>query len=691
MQFATIDDKYEIRGTIGSGGMGVVYEAYQSGIDRIVALKVLTYAPADDPADWMRFEREAIALSRLSHPNIVQFHAYGIWTGVPYIAMERLHGDSLGEKLAEPENRHGLDPRLALQAARSICSALQHAHEQGICHRDIKPSNAILIKGDADEQVKLIDFGLAKLTGVDGQQKLTQTGNALGSVLYMSPEQCVGKPVDGRTDIYGLGCLLYHCLTGEAPFVAENGVAVMFQHLNEPISSAADWHRLAPSVQAVLQKCLAKKATERYVDAAELDGDLKKLLESEEQLVTTFDGTRAAPVSRNGTRRKSPLMFVAGLATAGLIIGLVNLMQSGKQPDQTTELTAQSVDDTLDEKLKRMTNASIAHRIGFAADSNGDFTVSGPMLAKANELLDADPKKCDDTTAYEIKADYARILRRNRDYENAHRILLEAVPYSQKLPIERQCQVLIDLSAIARDRGDRKAAIEYSDKNLALFEQLLRENAQHPAKALYSKYTEALGEAANAYEMDAHFKEAEPLRRKAVAYARRQDQGVLLLNTLCALSATLNNEQNPKEAMAVMDIWRATTDNTGNMGNAVEDTTAERAAGLRWLAQLKRETGDINGSCESLQDALALAETLPPLRKTQACADIYKSLAFHYYFNNQIAEGERAEAEAIKCFKLCNSAWLDDVQTEFALAKKQALKRARSVVPATTRNANNKS
>ncbi len=688
MQFATIDDKYEIRGTIGSGGMGVVYEAYQSGIDRTVALKVLSYAPADDPADWMRFEREAIALSRLSHPNVVQFHAYGIWRGVPYIAMERLHGDSLRDKLAEPENRHGIDARFALQIARSICSALQHAHEQGICHRDIKPSNVILIKGDADGQVKLIDFGLAKLTGVDGQQKLTQTGNALGSVMYMSPEQCVGQPVDGRTDIYGLGCLLYHCLTGEAPFVAENGVAVMFQHLNEPISSAPDWHRLAPSVQAVLQKCLAKKAKERYTDAAELDADLRKLLESGVPLVTTFDGTHAASVRRHGARRKSPLMIAAGLAIAGLIVGLANVMQSGKQPEPTAELTAQSVDDTLEEKLKRMTNAKIAHRVGFAADTHGDFNESGPMLAKANELLDADPKKYDVTTACDIKLDYARILRRNRDYGNAHRILLEAVPYSQKLLIERQCRILTELSATARNRGDRKAAIEYSDKNLALFEQLLRENAQHPAKALYSKYTEALGEAANAYEMDAHFNEAEPLRRKAVDYARRQDQGILLLNALCALSATLNNEQKPKEAMAVMDIWQATPDSTTN---TVEDMTAERAAGLRWLAQLKRETGDIKGGYKSLQDALALAETLPPLRKTQACADIYKSLAIHYYFNNQIAEGERAEAESIKCFKLCNSAWLDDVQKQFALAKKQALKRVRRVVPATASDASNKS
>lgn len=689
MQFATIDDKYEIRGTIGSGGMGVVYEAYQSGIDRIVALKVLTYAPADDPADWMRFEREAIALSRLSHPNIVQFHAYGIWSGVPYIAMERLHGDSLREKLAEPENRHGLDPRLALQTARSICSALQHAHKQGICHRDIKPSNVILIKGAADGQVKLIDFGLAKLTGVDGQQKLTQTGNALGSVMYMSPEQCVGKPVDGRTDIYGLGCLLYHCLTGEAPFVAENGVAMMFQHLNEPISSAADWHRLAPSVQAVLQKCLAKKATERYVNAAELDGDLKKLLESEEQLVTTFDGTRAASVSRNGARRKSPLLFVAGLAIAGLIIGLVNLMQSGKQPDQTTELTAQSVDDTLEERVKRLTNASLAHRVGFAADTNGDYKTSVAMLSKANELLDAAPKKYDASTAFEIKVDYARALRRKRDYESAQKILTQAISYAQKLPIEQQSHVFLDLSATARDLGDRKAAIEYSNKNLALLDQLLRESAQHPAKPLYTKYCEALAEAAFAYELNGHPSEAEPLRRKAVMYARQQDRTVLLLSTLCSLATTLNYEHKPKEAMAVMEEWLATKDINGT--DTPDEIKAERAAGLQYLAQLKRQMGDRKSAYNALQEARALAQTLPEMSRNQSFSDIYKSMAFYYYAADQIAEGDRARAESVKYFKLCNSSWLEDTQVQFDFARNAALKRIKPFVPATARDASNKS
>lgn len=208
-----IDDRYEIRRTIGCGGMGVVYEAYQHGLERNVALKLLTASCNQDALDLARFEREALTLSKLRHPNVVQFYAYGIWQNMPYIAMELLHGHSLQENLSRNEP---MQPNEALRILIEVCEALNYAHAKGIFHRDIKPSNVILADGGGT--AKLIDFGLARLVSTAPMQKLTQTGMAIGSVLYMSPEQCAGRPADARSDIYSLGCVMHHCLTGVPPF-----------------------------------------------------------------------------------------------------------------------------------------------------------------------------------------------------------------------------------------------------------------------------------------------------------------------------------------------------------------------------------------------------------------------------------------------------------------------------------------
>lgn len=274
-----IDGKYEVRRAIGSGGMGVVYEAYQQDMDRMVALKLLT-AVDEDPEEYSRFLREARVLNQLSHPNIVQFYAYGVWQGCPYIAMEEVHGQSLHQLIVDSDT--GIDPALAFEIAIQICDGLESAHSQSLIHRDIKPSNIILTSktdsgAGAVPKVKLIDFGLARMTGVEAAQKITKTGVAIGSVNYMSPEQCVGKAVDARTDIYSLGCVLYQCLIGEPPFAADNGVEVMFQHLQEPISSAVGWNRLSTQQQQVIAKCLAKNVKHRYQSVSELAQDLQDL------------------------------------------------------------------------------------------------------------------------------------------------------------------------------------------------------------------------------------------------------------------------------------------------------------------------------------------------------------------------------------------------------------------------------
>ncbi len=284
-----IDDKYEVICSIGMGGMGVVYEARQLALGRVVALKLLSFVSSDFKEEVARFEREAYILSRLQHINIVQFYAFGIWQDFPYIVMERISGVSFQKRLAKNEP---LPTTQILDYAIQICAGLEHAHLHSIFHRDIKPSNIIIsTTSEGKDVVKLIDFGLAKLVGCS-VQKLTQTNTALGSVMYMSPEQCVGKKADARSDIYSLGCLLYHCFTGEPPYSADNAIAVMFQQTNEPVQTCSHWTELPEAVQCIIARCMSKEPAQRYQTCSAVRDDLVRL----SQVVLHI--TQPPPVSR---------------------------------------------------------------------------------------------------------------------------------------------------------------------------------------------------------------------------------------------------------------------------------------------------------------------------------------------------------------------------------------------------------
>ncbi len=276
-----IDNRFEVISRLGSGGMGVVYLCRQRGFDRLVAVKLLD-AELDvhpDADAQLRFEREAQALSVLHHRSIVSVYGYGEHQRSAYIAMEFVDGCSLGSMLRTNEP---LEPKFVLEIAEQICDALSCAHANGIIHRDLKPNNILI---DKNGMVKLIDFGLAKLlpSAALKNQELTEAGTAIGSVLYMSPEQCVGQSSDERSDIYGLGCVIYHCLTGMPPFTGDHSVAVMHQQLNDSIPRLA---KVVPSEtipdgwQSILDVATAKAPSDRYQSARELAADIRRLSQS---------------------------------------------------------------------------------------------------------------------------------------------------------------------------------------------------------------------------------------------------------------------------------------------------------------------------------------------------------------------------------------------------------------------------
>lgn len=261
--------RYEILNEIGQGAMGVVYQAKDPLIDRIVAIKTINLNLAEDEKDEYegRFYQEAKAAGRLSHPNIVTIFDVGKSGDVAYIAMEFLEGRQLRDILNDQKH---LPIEQILDLVAQIARGLTYAHEHDVVHRDVKPANIMVIR---DGHVKITDFGIARMSFAAVR---TQTGMVLGSPKYMSPEQVLGKEIDQRSDVFSLGVTLYEMLTGQAPFIGENLNAIMYQTLNAIPAPPSSLNRDVPEMlNFIVAKALAKDLADRYQNAREFADDLR--------------------------------------------------------------------------------------------------------------------------------------------------------------------------------------------------------------------------------------------------------------------------------------------------------------------------------------------------------------------------------------------------------------------------------
>ena len=272
---------YEIADQLGAGGMGEVYRATDTRLNRTVAIKVLPEHLADDPQRRERFEREARAVSSLNHPHICTLYDVGEQEGIHYLVMELVEGDTLQQRLEK--GRLPLDQ--ALEYAIQIADALDKAHRQGVVHRDLKPGNIMLTKSGT----KLLDFGLAKLKGdagsvsplsqmptQDPSAPLTAEGTIIGTLQYMAPEQLEGKEADARTDIFAFGAVVYEMVTGKKAFEGASQASLIGAIMNHQPAPLAQVQPVSPRMlDHVITACLAKNPEDRCQSAADLMRELK--------------------------------------------------------------------------------------------------------------------------------------------------------------------------------------------------------------------------------------------------------------------------------------------------------------------------------------------------------------------------------------------------------------------------------
>ena len=385
--------RYRATEKIGTGGMADVYKAVDDVLGRTVAVKVLHPRYASEPSFVARFRQEAQAAANLSHPNIVNMYDWGREGETYYIVMEYVNGTDLKSLVAQ---RGPLDPLKVAEYGQQACAALAVAHGYDVIHRDIKPHNIVLTP---DGTIKVMDFGIARA----GNTTMTQTGSVLGTAQYISPEQAQGHPLGPASDLYSLGVTLYEMATGKLPFDADTPVATALAQVNEePVPPRQIRGSIPPALEAVILRAMRKNPAERYVSAAEMREDLKRVALGQPAVGGAYGGAEAGdhtsvlpPVERSAAprptttpqvrpipeRRTSPWVWVA-IAVVVLALGLAGAWAAGLFG--TGEVVVPTVTGLTEEQARA--------ELGVAGLAVGEVTTENSDTIELGLIIRQDPE-----------------------------------------------------------------------------------------------------------------------------------------------------------------------------------------------------------------------------------------------------------------------------------------------------------
>jgi serine/threonine-protein kinase len=471
---------YELLRELGRGGMGVVYQAWQSSLSRTVALKMILAGAHAGPEELARFRAEAEAVARLQHPNIVQIYQVGEHDGRPYFALEYVEGGSLERKLAGAPR----PPREAAALAETLARTVHYAHQRGIVHRDLKPANVLLTE---DGTPKITDFGLAKiLVGARGDP--TQTGAVLGTPGYMAPEQASGRPreVGPAADVYALGAILYECLTGRPPFLGETPLDTLEQvRALDPIPPRQLQPKVPLDLETICLKCLRKEPGQRYGSALDLAEDLRRFLGGE--------SIRARPVGATGRlwrwcRRKPAVAILATALAVALVAGFIGLTVLWQRADRH-RIQAER------ERAEALTNLRLARE---AAD-NYATRVSENLRLRQEDLRPLRKELLETVVPF---------------YEK----LVEGHSDDPEVQAERG-KAYFRLGMLTAEIDDKAKAAALFEQAVAIFDQLAR---GHPDDPAYQKeLARACNDLGNMYHDLREADRAERAYRQAVAVRER--------------------------------------------------------------------------------------------------------------------------------------------------------------------------
>jgi tetratricopeptide (TPR) repeat protein len=617
---------YEVLKNLGRGGMGVVYWAWQSPLNRPVALKMLLAGDQASPKELCRFRTEAEAIARLQHANFVQIYEVGRWNGRPYLSMEYVDDGSLARRLVgNPQ-----PVRRAAELVEVLARAMHHAHQRGIVHRDLTPANILFT---ADGVPKITDFGLAKLLDGAGPT-LTSSGTTVGTPSYMAPEQAAGhsKEVGPATDVYALGAILYELLTGRPPFKAEIPLETMRQvQMEEPIPPNRLQPKLPRDLTTICLKCLQKEPAKRYLSAEALAEDLRRYLAGEP--------IRARPVGAAGKvarwcRRKPAIASLAAGLALVVAGGFGGVTWQWRRAEVNAQL-AQEQRKQADEQRARAETSYRLAREGLEACvqkvAENPRLKSGPLEDLRREVLQA-----------ELLFDQKFVELRGSEPE---------------FQVQRG-RTFVRLGLLASELATKEEAIGFYQQARALFADLARDHPEVP------DYRANLAHSYNnlgvMYRTIGRREEAEQAYQEALAIRRvlvsdqptRADYKASLAASLHNLAVLYQESKPLSEAEQIYQQLLPLRRELVRENPTVAAYQDDLAATCSNLGALYKDSGRLPEAERAYQDTLALRKELVAkhadmLEYQVGLGFTYNNLGLVYQAGHRLEEAERAERQAL--------------------------------------------